>query len=170
MEDYFRIGVITTTHGLKGQVKVYPTTDDPEKFETLKTCYLKGAKGEMKPLTITGCSYFKGLVILGFEEIQTIDDAIPLRQKELYCDRENAVPLEEGEYYLADIIGCEVFDEDGNKLGVMEDYLETAAQDVYKIRRDNGKEFLVPAVDAFIKEVDVAGGRMVIHVIPGMID
>jgi 16S rRNA processing protein RimM len=151
-------------------VKVYPTTDDPEKFETLKTCYLKGAKGEMKPLTITGCSYFKGLVILGFEEIQTIDDAIPLRQKELYCDRENAVPLEEGEYYLADIIGCEVFDEDGNKLGVMEDYLETAAQDVYKIRRDNGKEFLVPAVDAFIKEVDVAGGRMVIHVIPGMID
>ena len=170
MEDYFRIGVITTTHGLKGQVKVYPTTDDPLKFETLKTCYLKGTKGEMKPLTITDCSYFKGLVILSFEEIKTIEEAIPLRQKEIYCDRENAVPLEEGEYYLADIIGCEVFDEEGNKLGVMEDYLETAAQDVYKIRRDNGKEFLVPAVDAFIKEVDVAGRRMVIHVIPGMMD
>ena len=114
MEDYFRIGVITTTHGLKGQVKVYPTTDDPEKFETLKTCYLKGAKGEMKPLTITGCSYFKGLVILGFEEIQTIDDAIPLRQKELYCDRENAVPLEEGTDIALNLICRE--DEQDNAL------------------------------------------------------
>lgn len=168
MESYFRIGVVTTTHGLAGEVKVYPTTEDPHRFEELDVCYLE-EKGNYRPLTISSCRYFKNLVILGFEEIQSIEEAQLLRQKDLYVDREHAIPLEEGEYYLADVIGSTVTDEEGNVLGTLEDYMETAAQIVYKIRTEGGKEFLVPAVDAFIKEVDVENKKMVIHVIPGML-
>ena len=168
MEQYFRIGVITTTHGLKGEVKVYPTTEDPRRFEELDTCFLLD-KGNYRPLTIKSCRYFKNLVILGFEEIGDIDAAMPLKQKELYVDREHAIPLEEGEYYLADVIGSAVTDEEGNVLGTLEDYMETAAQLIYKIKTPEGKEFLVPAVDEFILSVDAEAKKMVIRVIPGMI-
>jgi len=168
MEQYFRIGVITTTHGLKGEVKVYPTTEDPHRFEELDTCFLLD-KGNYRPLTISSCRYFKNLVILGFEEIGDIDAAMPLKQKELYVDREHAIPLEEGEYYLADVIGSTVTDEEGNVLGTLEDYMETAAQLIYKIKTAEGKEFLVPAVDEFILSVDAEAKKMVIRVIPGMI-
>ncbi|MCR4839716.1 MAG: ribosome maturation factor RimM [Eubacterium sp.] len=167
MEEYFRVGVITTTHGLNGEVKVYPTTEDPHRFEELETCYLAEKTG-YRPLTIRSCRYFKNLVILGFEEVQRIEDAQLLKQKELYVDREHAIPLEEGEYYLADVLGSTVVDEEGKKLGTLEDYLETAAQIVYKIRTEAGKEVLIPAVDEFIREVNVEEKRMVIHVIPGM--
>ena len=167
MEEYFRIGVITTTHGLAGEVKVYPTTEDPHRFEELTTCYL-AERGGYRPLTIRSCRYFKNLVILGFKEVQRIEDAQLLKQKELYVNRENAIPLEEGEYYLADVLGSIVTNEEGKKLGTLEDYLETAAQIVYKIRTESGKEVLVPAVDEFIREVNVEEKRMVIHTIPGM--
>ena len=169
MEDYFRIGVITTTHGLKGEVKVFPTTEDPGRFEELEKCFLKD-RNEYKPLTISSVRYFKNLVILGFKEYTDIDQVMPLRSKELYVDREHAIPLEEGEYYVADILGCDVLDEEGRKLGILEDYMETGAQDVYRIRQDNGKEFLLPAVDEFIKKVDVEGRKMIIRLIPGMVD
>ena len=168
MEQYFRIGVITTTHGLAGEVKVYPTTEDPHRFEELETCFLADRNG-YRPLTIKSCRYFKNLVILGFEEIKDIDAAMPLKQKELYVDREHAIPLEEGEYYLADVIGSTVYDEEGKKLGTLMDYMETAAQVVYKIQTEKGKEFLVPAVDEFVREVDVEAKTMKLHVIPGMI-
>ena len=169
MEEYFRIGVITTTHGLKGEVKVFPTTEDPSRFSSLKTCYLLDRK-EYRPLTVISARYFKNLVILGFQEITTIEEAMPLKQKELYIDRANAIPLEEGEYYIADILGGEVVDEEGNHLGILEDYMETGAQDVYRIRRDNGKEFLIPAVDAFIPKVDVENKKITVRLIPGMME
>ena len=182
MEQYFRIGVITTTHALAGEVKVYPTTEDPRRFEELDTCYLLD-RGSYRPLTIRSCRYFKNLVILGFEEVGSIEEAQLLKQKELYVDREhaiplkcdllvtreNAIPLEEGEYYLADVLGSTVTDEEGNVLGTLSDYMETAAQLIYKIKTEKGKEFLVPAVDEFIREVNVEEKRMVIRPIPGMI-
>ncbi len=168
MEQYFRIGVITTTHALAGEVKVYPTTEDPRRFEELDTCYLLD-RGSYRPLTIRSCRYFKNLVILGFEEVGSIEEAQLLKQKELYVDREHAIPLEEGEYYLADVLGSTVTDEEGNVLGTLSDYMETAAQLIYKIKTEKGKEFLVPAVDEFIREVNVEEKRMVIRPIPGMI-
>ena len=167
MEAYFRVGVVTTTHGLAGEVKVFPTTEDPHRFEELEVCYLLD-KGTYRPLTIKSCRFFKNLVILGFEEVPSIDEAMHLKQRELYVDREHAIPLEEGEYYLADVIGSTVTDEDGNVLGTLEDYMETAAQIVYKVRTEAGKEALIPAVDEFIKEVDIEGKKMVVHVIPGL--
>ena len=112
--------------------------------------------------------YFKNLVILGFKEIEDIDQAMLLKQKELYVDREHAIPLEEGEYYLVDVIGSTAVDEDGNVLGTMTDYLESAAQLIYIIHTEDGKDVLVPAVDEFIREVNVEEKRMVIHTIPGL--
>ena len=167
MESYFRIGVITTTHGLKGEVKVYPTTEDPHRFEELDRCYLLD-RGTYRPLTIRSVRYFKNLVILAFDEVEDIDQAMLLKQKELYVDREHAIPLEEGEYYLADVIGCTVVDEEGNTLGTMTDYMESAAQLIYKIRTEDGKDVLIPAVDEFVREVNVEEKKMVLHVIPGM--
>ena len=102
---------------------------------------------------------------MAFEDI---DQAMLLKQKELYVDREHAIPLEEGEYYLVDVIGSTAVDEDGNVLGTMTDYLESAAQLIYIIHTEDGKDVLVPAVDEFIREVNVEEKRMVIHTIPGL--
>ena len=162
MEQYFRIGVITTTHGLKGEVKVFPTTEDPTRFEELNTCFLK-EKEAYRPLTIRGCRYFKNLVIVGFEEINTIEEAMLLKQKELYVDREHAIPLEEGEYYTFDIIGLEVFDMEGQSLGFVTEVLKTGSNDVYVTsKKGEAKQLLIPALKAVVKEINIPEGRMVV--------
>ncbi len=166
MEEYFRIGVITTTHGLRGEVKVFPTTEDPRRYDSLKECYLKEHDG-YRPVTVTGCKYFKNMVIVAFREFTTIEEAVLLKNKEIYVDRAHAIPLEEGEYYIADAIGSDVFDDQGKRIGILEDYLETGAQDVFLIRRENGKELLIPAVDEFIRSVDVTEKKVIVHLIPG---
>ena len=139
MEDRFRIGIITSTHGIKGEVKVFPTTEDIKRFDHLEKCFLEDGT-ELKKSNV---KYFKNMVILSFEGIDTIEDAEKILKKEIYVLREDAIPLSEGEYYVADIIGADVFDEEGNKLGVLEDYLETGANDVYIVKNDQGKEFMV---------------------------
>ena len=165
MEDRFRIGVITATHGIKGEVKVFPTTDDVKRYDVLEKCFLEDGTLLKKK----SVKYFKNLVILGFENVDSIEDAEKLLKKEIYVSREDAIPLEEGEYYVADIIGAEVFDEDNNKIGVLEDYLETGANDVYVIKNEQGKEILIPVVPFFIKKVDVEEKKLIVHLIDGML-
>ena len=167
MEDFFRIGVITTPHGIKGEVKVFPTTDDLDRFDELEDCFLK-IGNEYKAVTCTGVKYFKNMVILKFAEYNDMNAAETLRQCEVYVDREHAVPLEEGEYYLADVIGATVYDEDGNWIGKLKDYMETTVQTIFIIEKEEGGEMMVPAVPEFIKDVDVAAMKIVIHLIPGL--
>lgn len=168
MEDFFRIGVITTPHGLKGEVKVYPTTDSPDRFDELEDCFLK-IGNEYKKVTCTGVKYFKEQVILKFAEFNNINEVENFRQCEIYVDREHAIPLEEGEFYLADIIGIKVYDEDGKYLGVMKDYMETVVQTLFIIEReDGGKDMMVPDVPEYIIDVDVENMKMIIHTIPGL--
>ena len=166
MEDMLRVGVITSTHGLAGEVKVFPTTDDPQRFRFLKEVYADTKKG-LRCLHVDHVRFFKQFVIVHFDGLERIEDVQDMLKCDLLVTRENAIPLEEGEYYLADVLGSTVVDEEGKKLGTLEDYLETAAQIVYKIRTEAGKEVLIPAVDEFIREVNVEEKRMVIHVIPG---
>ena len=131
MEDLLKVGVITTTHGVRGEVKVFPTTD-PERFLDLEYVILDAGR-EMKKLEIRNVKFFKNLVILKFDGIDNINDIEKYKRCSLYVTREHAVPLEEDEYFIADMIGMEVCTEDGNIFGTLKDVIETGANDVYVI-------------------------------------
>ena len=169
MEQRFQVGVITSTHGVRGEVKVFPTTDDPARFKKLKQVILDTGKEDME-LEITGVKFFKNMVILKFKGIDDMDTANKYRQKSLYVTRENAVKLEKNEYFIADLIGLAVSSEEGEDLGFINDVLQTGANDVYVIKKTGEEDLLVPAMKDCVKEVDIEGGKMVVHVLPGLRD
>ncbi|MCI8514720.1 MAG: 16S rRNA processing protein RimM [Lachnospiraceae bacterium] len=169
MEDFLRVGVITTTHGIKGEVKVFPTTEDPARFRELKEIWVQTAKGKEKK-RIEQVRYFKQFVILKLEGISDIDRALLYKSCDLFVDREHAIPLEEDEYYISDIIGLEVISDEDEKLGVVKDVIQTGANDVYEVLRENGKTVLLPAIRSCILGVDVAKGEMRVHLMEGLLD
>lgn len=169
MEELLRVGVITTTHGVRGEVKVFPTTDDPERFEDLDRIILDTGR-EKKELRIEGVKYFKQLVILKFKGLNNVNDVERFRQAQLYVRREDAVPCEEDENYIADLIDMEVYSDKGEKLGILEDVYETGANDVYIVRMESGKELMLPAIKDCILDVNVEENRMTVHVLDGLMD
>ncbi len=169
MEDFLKVGVVTTTHGVRGEVKVFPTTDDPERFEDLSYVLLDQGNTK-KELSIAQVKYFKNLVILKFEGLDNVDDVVSFRGKDLYIRREDGAPLDKDEYYIADLLGMSVFLEDGRAYGTLKDVMETGANDVYVINKPDGKEVLVPAIHDCILSVDVEKGSMVIRLLPGLDD
>lgn len=169
MNDYLRVGAVTSTHGLKGEVKVFPTTDDPGRFKKLKQVLLKNGY-EMTELKIASVKFFKNLVILKFKDHDTIESVMGYKGKELYVTRANAVKLEKDEYFIADLIGLKVMLEDGSQLGTLTDVLETGANDVYEVRMENQKEVLIPAIHQCILNVDLASGEMLVRLMEGMLD
>lgn len=142
MEQYFRVGVFANTHGIRGEIKVYPTTDDVSRFRDLKEVILD-TKKEPIPLEVEGVKFFKNMVILKFKGIDNINDIEKYKGCDLLVSRENAVPLEEGEFYLADIMGMPVIDEEERELGVIREVLQTGANDVYIIQKKRGGEILL---------------------------
>lgn len=168
MEDYFQVGIITSTHGLKGEVKVFPTTDDPKRFKRLKQVLLDTGK-ERIALEIEGVKFFKQFVILKFKGIDNINDVEKYRRAPLLVSRKNAVRLEKDEYFVADLIGLRVRDEDEAEIGSLEDVIATGANDVYVIRLDDGRELLLPAIRQCVLDVDVAGGFIKVHILEGLV-
>lgn len=168
MEQYLRVGVITTTHGLRGEVKVFPTTDSKERFLELDEVVLRTSREETV-LHIEKVRFFKQLVIVKFKEYNRIEEVENLKQAELYVSRDNAAPLEEGEYYIGDLIGMKVFTDDGEEFGEISDVMETGANDVYVIDTQKYGEVLIPAIKQCILEVDIQSERMTIHLLPGLI-
>ena len=169
MEEMLRVGVITTTHGVRGEVKVYPTTDDAERFLELEEIWLDTGK-ERLPLKIQNVKFFKNMVILKFEGYDDINAVQAWRQKDLLVTREKAVELQEDEYFIGDLIGLHVEDEEGNALGVLRDVLETGANDVYLVSRPGEKDLMLPAIKDCIREVDLEAGIMRVRVLPGLLD
>ena len=169
MEEMLRVGVITTTHGVRGEVKVYPTTDDAERFLELEEIWLDPGK-ERLPLKIQNVKFFKNMVILKFEGYDDINAVQAWRQKDLLVTREQAVELQEDEYFIGDLIGLHVEDEEGNALGVLRDVLETGANDVYLVSRPGEKDLMLPAIKDCIREVDLEAGIMRVRVLPGLLD
>lgn len=169
MEELLQVGVITSTHGVRGEVKVFPTTDDPERFKTLKHVLLDTGR-EKKPLEIQGVKFFKQFVILKFKGLDNINDIEKYRQKSLYVTRKNAVRLQRDEYFIADLIGLKVQDEDGTELGTVKDVIETGANDVYEVEMEDGRSLLLPAIKQCILNVDVENGMMQVHVLEGLLD
>lgn len=167
--NYLRVGVIANTHGIRGEVKVYPTTDDVNRFDDLKEVILDTGKEHIN-LKVQGVKYFKNMVILKFKGIDNINDIEKYKGKDLLVTRENAVPLEENEYYIADLIDMEVYDESGDKLGVLFDVMQTGANDVYVIKLQSGKELLLPNIDDCILDVNIEEHKMKVHVLEGLMD
>ena len=169
MEDLLQVGIITSTHGVRGEVKVYPTTDDPRRFRRLKEVVLDTGREKMN-LEIEGVKFFKQFVILKFKGLDNINDIEKYRQKSLYVTRKNAVRLQRDEYFIADLIGLKVQDEDGKELGTVKDVIETGANDVYEVEMADGRSLLLPAIKQCILNVDVENGMMQVHVLEGLLD
>ena len=169
MEDLLQVGIITSTHGVRGEVKVYPTTDDPKRFRRLKEVVLDTDREKLN-LEIEGVKFFKQFVILKFKGLDNINDIEKYRQKSLYVTRKNAVRLQRDEYFIADLIGLKVQDEDGTELGTVKDVIETGANDVYEVEMADGRSLLLPAIKQCILNVDVENGMMQVHVLEGLLD
>ena len=169
MEDLLQVGIITSTHGVRGEVKVYPTTDDPRRFRRLKEVVLDTDREKLN-LEIEGVKFFKQFVILKFKGLDNINDIEKYRQKSLYVTRKNAVRLQRDEYFIADLIGLKVQDEDGTDLGTVKDVIETGANDVYEVEMADGRSLLLPAIKQCILNVDVENGMMQVHVLEGLLD
>lgn len=169
MEDIFRIGVITSTHGLRGEVKVFPTTDDAARFKKLKKCFIRTKDKDIEVEKNT-CKFFKNMVILSFKEFNNINEIEKYKGCDLYVTRENAVPLNEDEFYISDIIGAEVYEENGEKLGVISDVLKTGANDVFAVKLPDKKEVLIPVIKEFVPEMDVEHKKVTVKLMKGMLD
>ena len=167
MVTRFRVGVITGTHGLRGEVKVYPTTDDPARFLDLEQVILETER-EKRVLKLRSVKFFKKFVILGFEGMDRIEDVERLKGAELLIPREDAYELEEGEYFIPDLLGLKVVTDDARELGVIRDVIETGANNVYVVKNEDGKEILIPAIPQCILEVSLEEGRMTVHLLPGL--
>ncbi|MFQ7550945.1 MAG: ribosome maturation factor RimM [Blautia marasmi] len=169
MEDLLQAGVITTTHGIRGEVKVFPTTDDVHRFEDLDSVLLDTGREYME-LEIENVKYFKQYAILKFKGIDNINDIEKYKGRSLYVTRDQAIPLEEDEYYIADLMGLDVYLESGEKFGVLKDVMETGANDVYIVETEEGKEVLIPAIHECVLDIDVEENRMEIHLMDGLLD
>ena len=169
MTDRLKVGVVTSVHGIKGEVKVFPTTDDSRRFKKLKQVYLDTGK-EMLPLEIEGVKFFKQMVIVKFKGYENPDDVMKFRQKELWIDRKDAVRLSKDEYFIADLIDMEVCDEEGTLIGTLKDVISTGANDVYAVETPEGKEVLFPAIKQCVRDVDTEARKMTVHVMEGLLD
>ena len=167
MENLLQVGVITSTHGIRGEVKVFPTTDDPNRFRKLKQVILDTGK-EQLDMEIASVKFFKNQVIVKFKGIDDINDVEKYRKAGLYVTRENAVPLGENEYFIADLIGLRVISDEEEELGVIDDVLQTGANDVYIVKKEQTPDLLIPAIKDCIKNVNIEEGTMVVHLLPGL--
>ena len=164
-----RVGVITSPHGIKGEVKVFPTTDDAKRFKELKKVILDTGK-EYIPMEIEHVKFFKNMVILKFKGYDNINEIEKYKSKDLLITRDQAVDLEPDEYFITDLIGLTVVSDQGVELGTLKDVLETGANDVYVVAMKDGKELMLPAIGDCILNVDLEQRRMEVHVLEGLMD
>ena len=167
MVTRFRVGVIAGTHGLRGEVKVFPTTDEPRRFLDLKQVIMETAREE-RILKIRSVKFFKKFVIVGFEGLDRIEDVERLKGAELLIPREDAIELEEGEYFIPDLLGLKVTADDGRELGIIRDVIETGANNVYDVQNEEGGRILIPAIADCILDVRPEEGTMTVHLLPGL--
>ena len=167
MEQFLQVGVISSTHGIRGEVKVFPTTDDAGRFQELKRVILDAGK-EQIPLEIQHVKIFKKFVILKFKGIDNINDIERYKGRPLLVSREDAVELEEDEYYIADLIGMKVETDEG-ECGILKDVIETGANEVYVVAFERYGEVLIPAIHECILEVNVEEMQMKVHLLEGLV-
>ena len=167
MNSYLELGQIVNVKGLKGEVKVNPFTENIDRFEELKTVLIK-FKNENKEFEIEKVGYHKNQVILKFKGINTIEEAEKLRNSYILINRNDLEPLEEGVYYITDLLGLEVYTEDVTLLGKVEDIYNTGSNDIYVVKDDLGKQKLLPGIPEVLKNVDLEHGKIIVNLIEGL--
>ena len=167
-KERLEVGQIVNTFGINGFVKVYPYVDDISRFDNLKKVHIK-LKKEEKELQIEEVKYQKNMVLVKFKGIETVENAEKLRNSFVEIDRADAIPLEEGQYFIADLLGLDVFLDTGEKLGVLEDIYNTGSSDIYVVKNELGKQFLLPYIDEVIKQINLEEGKIIVHIIEGLI-
>lgn len=169
MEDLLQVGAITQTHGIRGEVKVFPLTDDVKRFKKGIELILDTGK-EQLTMEVEGVKFFKQFVILKFKGYDNINDVERFTKKNLYVTREHAVKLKKGEYFIADLIGLKVVSDENEELGEISDVLQTGANDVYAIDTVQGNEVLIPAIKECVLKVDMDEKVVTIHKMPGLFE
>ncbi|MGN0475223.1 MAG: ribosome maturation factor RimM [Acutalibacteraceae bacterium] len=167
IKQFLETGKITGTHGLKGEVRVQPWADSPEFLAEFDELYLdKGAR----KIEIKAARVHKNMLIMKLKGVDTIDDAEKLRNKILYMNRDD-VELDEGAYFIQDLIGLEVLDDEtGEKIGVLDDVSETGANDVYHIKTDEGKVYLIPVIPEVVRDISLENGTVRVFKMKGLFD
>lgn len=168
MQKKLEVGQIVNTFGIKGEVKVTPFTDNINRFDDLKKVYVK-TKKEDKLYKVENVRYHKNMVLLKLEGIDNLEQAELLKNAFLEIDREDAVPLKEGQFFIADLIGLEVYTDEGKLLGKVDDIYNTGANDIYVVKDELGKQILLPGIKEVIKQVDLESEKIIVHLIPGLI-
>ena len=169
MEDLLQVGIITGTHGLKGEAKVFPTTDDKERFLDLEDVLLDTGD-ELLELKVEYCKFFKKFVFVKFEGLDDINEVEKYKRCPLLVTRENAVELEEDEYFVADLLGLTIVDDSGVTVGKLENVIATGANDVYEVLTEDGGRILLPAIKECILDVDMDEGIILVHLLKGLAD
>lgn len=163
-----QVGVITQTHGIKGEVKVFPTTDDASRFKKLKEVIMDTGRERLN-MEVEGVKFFKQYVIVKFKGYDSINDVEKYKGSKLYVTRDKAVRLKKDEYFIADLIGMQVITEDGEPFGVLKDVMVTGANDVYVVEREDSSEVLLPAIRECILRIDMEQGVIMVHIMDGLL-
>ena len=169
MEEYLRVGVIANTHGVRGEVKIFATTDDIRRFKKLKKCIIDTGR-ERIDVEVESCKFFKQTPILKFKSIDQLNDVERFKGKDLLVHRDHAVKLEKNEFFIVDLIGLNVDTDEGMELGVLTDVLQTGANDVFVVKMSDGNEVLIPYIEQCVPEIHPETGKVTVHLLPGLLD
>lgn len=170
MEEFLQVGAIANTHGIAGEVKIFPMTDDIQRFKKLKEVYLDTGKERML-LHVASCKFVKNQPVLKFREFHNINQVEGFKRCGLFVTRDQAVPLGKDEYFIADLIGLKVIREENSQfLGELKEVLQTGANDVYAVEMEDGREVLFPVIRDCVKKVDLERGEVLVHVMKGLLD
>ncbi len=166
--QYIQTGEIVSTHGLTGELKIYPHADYPEVLLEFDTFYIKKNKMHYQELKANSLRVHKNMVLVKFEGIDSVELARNLIGSEIYLNKEE-IELPEDRYFVSDLIGCKIIDDESNKIyGKIHDIKFLGASDIYYIKNEDGKEFMFPAVDEFIVSTDVENKEIRVKIIEGM--
>ena len=168
MQEYLEIGQIVNTFGIKGIVKVKPFTDDITRFDRLEKVYIE-IHNSKKKYEIEEVKYHKDMVLIKFKGIDKIEDAELLRNSYLKVNRKDEPELEEDTYYIVDLLGLDVYSDEGNLLGKLEDIFNNGSTDIYVVKNELGKQLLLPAISDVIKEINLEEQKIVVHILKGLI-
>lgn len=168
MQKYFEVGQIVNTFGVKGMLKVKPFTDDVNRFEELKKVYIC-KKEKLEEVEIEEVKYHKDMVLLKVKGIDDMNEAEKVKGLYLKIDRKNAKKLPKDTYFIADLLGLQVYSDTGELLGKVDDIFRTGANDVYVIKDEKGKQLLLPGIPDVIKEIDLEKEKIIVHILKGLI-
>ncbi len=169
MQKYLQIGIIANTHGIKGEIKVIPLTDNLERYDFLEWVYVE-TNGTYTKYNIEGVRYHKGIVIAKFKGVNDMDTALSLKNHFILVDRKNAIPLEQNTYFICDLVGCNVFEKSKNRLGILTDVIKTGSNDVYVVKNDSGREILIPALKSIVTEISLSDRSITVMLPEGILN